>query len=281
MPGPTRRYSDTQLDHDLANSLAKAVATLATGASQEHLDVPVTRMVEVLEWRTKQVTAKKRTLFGGTRLVTSEVPYQVPVSRAEVTSEPMAAWLVSSQSAGGIRRRGSARENWDIKVNLYLLEDGRFASVTLSDSLFTYENGKYDFYKEAPEVEVPVSAGRAAALADRNADFSLRTGVTVAGDGLRESLIHRAPDGERARLRRAYPSLAREAAATSYVGILVRFFPAKGFGFIQHPQLGEVFLHMSRVPAPERRLLVPGASISFSVRQSSNGPAVASGRVIG
>lgn len=55
-------------------------------------------------------------------------------------------------------------------------------------------------------------------------------------------------------------------------GTVKWFNDAKGYGFIQRPQGGDVFVHFSAIHGEGYRSLEEGAEVEFEVRDGERGP---------
>jgi len=64
------------------------------------------------------------------------------------------------------------------------------------------------------------------------------------------------------------------------VGKVKWFNEAKGYGFIQHPNGGDVFVHYSAIAGKGYRSLKEGDEVEFEIEQSEKGPQAARVRVV-
>ena len=58
-------------------------------------------------------------------------------------------------------------------------------------------------------------------------------------------------------------------------GTVKWFNDSKGYGFIQHPEGEDVFVHFSAIVADGFRTLAEGEEVEFEVRDSDEGPQAA------
>ena len=55
-------------------------------------------------------------------------------------------------------------------------------------------------------------------------------------------------------------------------GTVKWFNDSKGYGFIEHPEGDDVFVHFSAIEAEDFRTLAEGEHVEFEVRDSEKGP---------
>jgi cold shock protein len=58
------------------------------------------------------------------------------------------------------------------------------------------------------------------------------------------------------------------------------FNEAKGFGFIENSEGGDVFVHFSAIQASGFKTLQEGASVSFDIEQGPKGPSAVNVKVL-
>lgn len=276
-------YRASVLDHRRVASLAKDVARVA-GQSRAPVtvNVPIRQVVTTQEWQTRTVTREVKGIFGSTRRKQEQERFRTPVTREVVHEEPTLGWVVGDERSTSITNRSGTKEECLTISTLYLLVDGTFAMVVKESSDIWYPDGRYECYdKSAPTFDHPASPDTVAAFLDFY-ERRLKRNVHDKGDGIRDALLSLAPESDRPRLRRQFPTLANEEARKpAYQGTLVRYFPDKGYGFLRSEEHGEVFLHSNQIPEEERHQLARGAVISFDVKAGPQGKSAHHARVAG